>query len=232
MKDEIVRLGTTYNLATTYTSFLAVEERRKEGESEEGESEEGEATPKDEDEGRSLFGREEKDSAALDEILSGVKHIKEMGSDISSELLTHDILLNESSGSRIFSRRPEPIHSSDMAFMSLPVSMDCSSSNSSGCCSTGGIFFSSSPRSTPAELSHPKSHNYKVIVVGEMSVGKTSVCVRCTQGIFLVEYKATIGADFMTKDIELDGEIFKLQIWDTSWPGTFSKHGAMYMTRY
>lgn len=56
---------------------------------------------------------------------------------------------------------------------------------------------------------------FKVIVVGEPSVGKTSMVHRYTYGNFATTYKATIGVDFSRKDIKYDSNTnITLHIWD------------------
>ena len=47
------------------------------------------------------------------------------------------------------------------------------------------------------------------------SVGKTSILERFVTDIYTEDYKATIGADFRTKDIIINGQTVLLQIWDT-----------------
>ena len=49
------------------------------------------------------------------------------------------------------------------------------------------------------------------------SVGKTSILERFVTDIYTEDYKATIGADFRTKDIVLNGQTVLLQIWDTGY---------------
>ena len=44
---------------------------------------------------------------------------------------------------------------------------------------------------------------FKVILIGEISVGKTSVMKRFVHNQFEQSLKATIGADLMVKEIEL-----------------------------
>ena len=57
----------------------------------------------------------------------------------------------------------------------------------------------------------------KFIVVGDSSVGKSSIILRYTDDIFDASYTTTIGVDFRTKNIPLlDDESMKLQIWDTA----------------
>lgn len=57
---------------------------------------------------------------------------------------------------------------------------------------------------------------FKIILVGDQAVGKTSLVRRFTTGKFEQQYKTTIGVDFTVQTLQLDGKIVKLQIWDTS----------------
>ena len=57
--------------------------------------------------------------------------------------------------------------------------------------------------------------NFKIIVIGNSSVGKSSLVDRATKNRFLEEYNATIGFDFCSFYINYDYKIIKLQIWDT-----------------
>eukprot|EP00483_Globobulimina_turgida_P012315 UN12338 len=57
---------------------------------------------------------------------------------------------------------------------------------------------------------------FKVVLIGAPSVGKTSILERFVTDIFTEDYKATIGADFRTKDIIINGQTVLLQIWDTA----------------
>ena len=55
---------------------------------------------------------------------------------------------------------------------------------------------------------------YKVTVIGDINVGKTSLIRRLTEGKFSEAYKATIGVDFGTIHIKLGGDKYVLQLWD------------------
>ena len=57
---------------------------------------------------------------------------------------------------------------------------------------------------------------YKVIVVGEASVGKTCLLVRAVDDKFLSNYEVTIGADSRNFITKIDSKIVQLQIWDTA----------------
>lgn len=54
----------------------------------------------------------------------------------------------------------------------------------------------------------------KVILVGDGSVGKTSIANRFAGDGFSKSYKQTIGVDFCLKQIVLDDTLVTLQIWD------------------
>lgn len=63
-----------------------------------------------------------------------------------------------------------------------------------------------------------ESYNYifKVIVVGDPSIGKTSMINRYVTKTFSDKYILTIGVDFMMKTINYEDKTIKLQIWDTA----------------
>lgn len=57
---------------------------------------------------------------------------------------------------------------------------------------------------------------YKVILIGDTAVGKTSILQRFINNKFKLEYNCTIGVDYWVKSLSLNNEnIIDLQIWDT-----------------
>ncbi|PAV82069.1 hypothetical protein WR25_11109 isoform A [Diploscapter pachys] len=56
---------------------------------------------------------------------------------------------------------------------------------------------------------------FKIVLIGDMSVGKTSVVQRFKNGSFIDRQGTTIGVDFTMKTLVVDGKRVKLQIWDT-----------------
>nr|XP_020476402.1 ras-related protein Rab-34 isoform X2 [Monopterus albus] len=56
----------------------------------------------------------------------------------------------------------------------------------------------------------------KVIVVGDLAVGKTCLINRFCKDVFDKNYKATIGVDFEMERFEVMGVPFSLQLWDTA----------------
>lgn len=57
---------------------------------------------------------------------------------------------------------------------------------------------------------------FKLVLVGDSNVGKTSLLTRYTDSIFSTNYISTIGVDFKIKTIKIDEKLIKLQIWDTA----------------
>ena len=55
----------------------------------------------------------------------------------------------------------------------------------------------------------------KIIILGDSGVGKTSLMNQYVNKKFSNQYKATIGADFLTKEVMVDDKLVTLQIWDT-----------------
>uniref|UniRef100_A0A2C9JZT8 Uncharacterized protein n=1 Tax=Biomphalaria glabrata TaxID=6526 RepID=A0A2C9JZT8_BIOGL len=57
---------------------------------------------------------------------------------------------------------------------------------------------------------------FKIIFVGDSSVGKTSLMLRYTEDCFSDSFITTIGVDFKIKTIDVSGVSAKLHIWDTA----------------
>ena len=57
---------------------------------------------------------------------------------------------------------------------------------------------------------------FKILLVGDSGVGKSSLVTRFISDSFTEKYYNTIGIDFKVRIIELDGKKIKLQLWDTS----------------
>lgn len=55
---------------------------------------------------------------------------------------------------------------------------------------------------------------FKILLLGDASVGKTSFTKRYTYNIFNPSERLTIGVDFHVKTIELNEKRIKLQMWD------------------
>ena len=76
----------------------------------------------------------------------------------------------------------------------------------------------------------PENLQYKVVVLGNGTVGKTSIIMRFCEDYFARSYKQTIGVDFFVKRLELPGDVHvALQIWDIGGQSIFSKMIGTYI---
>ena len=76
--------------------------------------------------------------------------------------------------------------------------------------------------------SAPPPRRYKVVLLGEGRVGKTSLAVRYCQNAFSEDQQATVQASFLTKRITVDGARVELAIWDTAGQERFHALGPIY----
>ncbi|KNC85691.1 Ras-like protein Rab-7a [Sphaeroforma arctica JP610] len=67
-----------------------------------------------------------------------------------------------------------------------------------------------------------------VIILGNSGVGKTSLMNQFVNKKFSSQYKATIGADFLTKEVIVDDRVVTLQIWDTAGQERFQSLGVAF----
>lgn len=59
-------------------------------------------------------------------------------------------------------------------------------------------------------------YKFKYIIVGDSAVGKSSLLLRFTDRRFTEDYDVTIGVEFGSRTVVVQGKPLKLQIWDTS----------------
>ncbi|CAG9320086.1 unnamed protein product [Blepharisma stoltei] len=57
---------------------------------------------------------------------------------------------------------------------------------------------------------------FKVVLIGDSHVGKSSLLLRHSEKTFKDNYLSTIGVDFKLTDVYIDDSHVKLQIWDTA----------------
>merc|ERR1719440_1914952 len=57
---------------------------------------------------------------------------------------------------------------------------------------------------------------FKVVLIGDSGVGKSNLLSRFTRNEFCLESKSTIGVEFATRSLPIDGKTIKAQIWDTA----------------
>ena len=59
-------------------------------------------------------------------------------------------------------------------------------------------------------------NNYKIVVLGDINVGKTSILSRFRYGSFDPAYMPTLGIDFFTKNLFYEDKTIRLILWDTA----------------
>eukprot|EP00270_Netrium_digitus_P001153 TRINITY_DN1125_c0_g1_i1.p1 TRINITY_DN1125_c0_g1~~TRINITY_DN1125_c0_g1_i1.p1 ORF type:complete len:209 (+),score=18.81 TRINITY_DN1125_c0_g1_i1:267-893(+) len=68
----------------------------------------------------------------------------------------------------------------------------------------------------------------KLLLIGDSSVGKSSLLLRFAEDSFSHTFISTIGVDFKTKTVDIDGDQVKLSIWDTAGQERFRTITAAY----
>jgi len=70
--------------------------------------------------------------------------------------------------------------------------------------------------------------HFKIVLLGEGCVGKTSLCLRYVQNAFNDKHLSTIQASFLTKRLNVDNKRVVLAIWDTAGQERFHALGPIY----
>ncbi|XP_013149624.1 PREDICTED: ras-related protein Rab-32 isoform X1 [Papilio polytes] len=74
-----------------------------------------------------------------------------------------------------------------------------------------------------------REHLYKILVIGELGTGKTSIIKRYVHQFFSQHYRATIGVDFALKVLNWDSNtIIRLQLWDIAGQERFGNMTRVY----
>ena len=62
------------------------------------------------------------------------------------------------------------------------------------------------------------NYNYlfKYIIIGDPSVGKSNLLMKFAHNKFTEEYQTTIGVEFGAKNIQINDQAYRIQIWDTA----------------
>jgi len=77
-------------------------------------------------------------------------------------------------------------------------------------------------------MASKKKQLYKVIIVGDSGVGKTSLLNQYVNQRYTQQYRATVGADFLAKEVMVDDRLITLQIWDTAGQERFQSLGGAF----
>ncbi|KAJ6700451.1 hypothetical protein OIU79_013479 [Salix purpurea] len=65
-------------------------------------------------------------------------------------------------------------------------------------------------------VDHEYDYLFKIVLIGDSGVGKSNILSRFTRNEFCLESKSTIGVEFATRTLQVDGKTVKAQIWDTA----------------
>ncbi|CDJ59366.1 Ras family domain-containing protein, putative [Eimeria maxima] len=106
-----------------------------------------------------------------------------------------------------------------------------SSSSSTAATTTTATSSSSSSSSSAAAAAKTggiKGPSYKTVLLGDASVGKSSLVLRFVKNTFSNTMETTIGAAFFAKTVDIDGEGVKFEVWDTAGQERFSSLAPMY----
>jgi Ras-related protein Rab-1A len=62
------------------------------------------------------------------------------------------------------------------------------------------------------DMDDDKEYDYlfKILLIGDAAVGKSSILLKYTEGVFNTNYMSTIGIDFRIKSFEFEGKLIKL----------------------
>jgi small GTP-binding protein len=69
---------------------------------------------------------------------------------------------------------------------------------------------------------------FKVVLLGESAVGKSSLVLRFVKGQFHEFQESTIGAAFLTQTVQIDDTTVKFEIWDTAGQERYHSLAPMY----
>lgn len=65
-------------------------------------------------------------------------------------------------------------------------------------------------------MATPKSYQFKLVLLGDSSVGKSSLVLRFVKKQFFEYQESTIGAAFLTQTVAVNDFVVKFEIWDTA----------------
>ena len=75
---------------------------------------------------------------------------------------------------------------------------------------------------------NPETPKYKLIFLGDQSVGKSCILNRFLNDTFTEDYQATIGLDFQSKNVQIENQDIHLLLYDTAGQEKFRSLIPMY----
>merc|ERR1712174_192060 len=73
-----------------------------------------------------------------------------------------------------------------------------------------------------------KTYQFKLVLLGDTSVGKSSIVIRFVKGQFSEYQESTIGAAFLTQTVPVQDCTVKFEIWDTAGQERYHSLAPMY----
>ncbi|OQV17736.1 Ras-related protein Rab-5B [Hypsibius exemplaris] len=73
-----------------------------------------------------------------------------------------------------------------------------------------------------------QTYQFKLVLLGEAAVGKSSLVLRFVKGHYYEHQESTIGAAFLTQSVQLDSATVKFEIWDTAGQERYHSLAPMY----
>lgn len=73
-----------------------------------------------------------------------------------------------------------------------------------------------------------RTYQYKLVLLGDTSVGKSSIVIRFVKGQFSEYQESTIGAAFLTQTVSVQDCHVKYEIWDTAGQERYHSLAPMY----
>jgi len=74
----------------------------------------------------------------------------------------------------------------------------------------------------------PKSFQFKLVLLGDSAVGKSSLVLRFVKKQFFEYQESTIGAAFLTQTVSVNDFVVKFEIWDTAGQERYHSLAPMY----
>lgn len=80
----------------------------------------------------------------------------------------------------------------------------------------------------PSPYQDEYDYLFKIVLVGDSGVGKSSIVTRIAKDTFSMDTLSTIGVEFINKSFDINNKVVKAQIWDTAGAERFRSVTSQY----